>query len=62
MMRSVFWGLALWGLVSLVLPTAVLHFILLTLGTFALIGVCIGLMAALFEWLENNFDFSIHED
>ena len=62
MMRAIFWGLALWGLISLVLPTTFLYFLLMTLGTLALIGVCIGLTAALFEWLENNFDFSIHGD
>ena len=61
-MRSIFWGLALWGLISLALPNTLLYFLLMTLGTLALIGVCIGMTAALFDWLENNFDFSIHKD
>lgn len=61
-MRSIFWGLALWGLVSLVLPSSVLYFLLMTLGTLSLIGVCIGLAALLFDWLEHHFDFSIHDE
>ena len=60
LIRAIFWGMFVWGLITLTLPTAVMYYLLMTLGTFALIGLCIGLVAWLFDWLEQHFE--IYDD
>ena len=54
--RDIFWGLALWGLLSLVLPYGALFYIYMALGILASIGLCTVLMIIFFDWVRVRFD------
>lgn len=55
LLRGIFWGLFLWGTLCLLLPDLVMYWVLMCLGTLALIAVCV--VGALFglDWVEDKF-------
>ena len=61
MIRSVFWGLALWGLLTMILPVWIHYYLLLGLGTLAFIGLCILGVMFFFDYLEVRYYRKLEE-
>ena len=53
--RDVFWGLALWGLLSLILPSQVLYYAYMILGILTAIAVCTFAVIIFFDWLRVRY-------
>ena len=52
MIRATFWGFALFGLITLTIPTAVHYWLLMILGTLSLIALCVLSVLIFFDYLE----------
>lgn len=52
--RAIFWGLFLWGLLGMVLPLSIYYAILMFLGVIALIAICSAFVWWGFEKLEER--------
>ena len=53
--RDLFFGLALWGVVTLMLPTAALYWVYMGLGVLTSVGLCTVLMIIFFDWLRVRY-------
>ena len=50
-----FWGMLLWGLFTLIMPTSIYYALLVLLGTLTMISGCLLLALFIFEWLGEHF-------